>query len=88
MMQPVPGVSAFPNGDNIFSWAATIEGSAGTVRSRQQRCCTTVAFRNADGAARAGVRGADVPAVGELLGEVPLRGPHRQVRDRLLPPER
>ena len=35
MMQPVPGVSAFPNGDNIFSWAATIEGSAGTVRSRQ-----------------------------------------------------
>ena len=51
MMQPVPGVSAFPNGDNIFSWAATIEGSAGTVRSRQQRCCTTVAFRNADGAA-------------------------------------
>ena len=33
MMQPVEGVSAFPNGDNIFDWAATIEGSAGTVRS-------------------------------------------------------
>eukprot|EP01044_Picomonas_judraskeda_P004408 COSAG03_NODE_387_length_8309_cov_2.520828_4_plen_112_part_00 len=32
MMQPVEGVSAFPNGDNIFDWAATIEGSAGTVR--------------------------------------------------------
>eukprot|EP01043_Picozoa_sp_COSAG02_P009508 COSAG02_NODE_323_length_24725_cov_57.558272_13_plen_162_part_00 len=31
-MQPVEGVSAFPNGDNIFDWAATIEGSAGTVR--------------------------------------------------------
>ncbi|KAH7424274.1 hypothetical protein KP509_11G000500 [Ceratopteris richardii] len=26
-----PGVSAFPEGDNIFSWVGTIKGSAGTV---------------------------------------------------------
>ncbi|MCO5583933.1 hypothetical protein L7F22_037851 [Adiantum nelumboides] len=26
-----PGVSAFPEGDNIFSWIGTIKGSAGTV---------------------------------------------------------
>lgn len=31
-MQPVLGVSAFPAGDNIFEWVATIEGSKGTVR--------------------------------------------------------
>lgn len=26
-----PGVSAFPEGDNIFSWVGTIKGSSGTV---------------------------------------------------------
>eukprot|EP00850_Spirogloea_muscicola_P011882 SM000075S21971 [mRNA] locus=s75:384172:385622:- [translate_table: standard] len=26
-----PGISAFPEGDNIFQWAGTIKGSAGTV---------------------------------------------------------
>eukprot|EP00475_Leptophrys_vorax_P026034 TRINITY_DN36478_c0_g1_i1.p1 TRINITY_DN36478_c0_g1~~TRINITY_DN36478_c0_g1_i1.p1 ORF type:complete len:178 (-),score=1.11 TRINITY_DN36478_c0_g1_i1:213-746(-) len=26
-----PGVSAFPEGDNIFSWVGTIQGSSGTV---------------------------------------------------------
>lgn len=26
-----PGVSAFPEGDNIFSWVGTIKGSVGTV---------------------------------------------------------
>lgn len=26
-----PGISAFPEGDNIFSWAGTIQGSEGTV---------------------------------------------------------
>ena len=26
-----PGVSAFPEGDNIFSWVGTIKGSLGTV---------------------------------------------------------
>ena len=25
------GISAFPDGDNIFSWVGTIEGAAGTV---------------------------------------------------------
>ena len=26
-----PGVSAFPDGDSLFSWAGTIQGPAGTV---------------------------------------------------------
>ncbi|KAK6174447.1 hypothetical protein SNE40_017723 [Patella caerulea] len=26
-----PGISAFPDGDNLFNWIATIEGGAGTV---------------------------------------------------------
>ena len=26
------GISAFPDGDNIFNWVGTIEGAAGTVR--------------------------------------------------------
>ncbi|OEL14550.1 Ubiquitin-conjugating enzyme E2 19 [Dichanthelium oligosanthes] len=26
-----PGVSAFPNGDNIFDWVGAIAGSAGTA---------------------------------------------------------
>lgn len=26
-----PGISAFPDGDNIFSWIGTIKGSVGTV---------------------------------------------------------
>lgn len=26
-----PGISAFPEGDNIFSWIGTIKGSNGTV---------------------------------------------------------
>ena len=31
------GISAFPDGDNIFSWIGTIEGAAGTVRRAQTR---------------------------------------------------
>ena len=31
MMTPPVGVSAFPNSDNMFSWAGTIEGVSGTV---------------------------------------------------------
>lgn len=30
-MSSDPGISAFPEGDNIFSWAGTIQGSVGTV---------------------------------------------------------
>jgi ubiquitin-conjugating enzyme E2 C len=26
------GISAFPDGDNIFNWVGTIEGASGTVR--------------------------------------------------------
>lgn len=26
-----PGVSAFPEGDNLFKWVGTIEGGKGTV---------------------------------------------------------
>ena len=26
-----PGVSAFPDGDSLFSWMGTIQGAAGTV---------------------------------------------------------
>lgn len=26
-----PGVSAFPDGDNLFKWIGTIEGGKGTV---------------------------------------------------------
>ena len=29
-MDPAPGISAFPAGDNLMTWAATIEGSDGT----------------------------------------------------------
>ena len=31
------GISAFPDGDNIFNWVGTIEGAAGTVRL-EPRC--------------------------------------------------
>jgi ubiquitin-conjugating enzyme E2 C len=31
MSAKTPGISAFPDGDNLFSWTGTIEGSAGTV---------------------------------------------------------
>ncbi|KAI8843760.1 Ubiquitin-conjugating enzyme E2 11 [Chytriomyces hyalinus] len=31
MMSNTPGVSAFPEADNLLSWAATIEGPVGTV---------------------------------------------------------
>nr|CAD1833413.1 unnamed protein product [Ananas comosus var. bracteatus] len=31
MMCGDPGISAFPEGDNIFSWKGTIDGGAGTV---------------------------------------------------------
>lgn len=27
MLEPVPGVSAFPNGENVKSWSATIDGT-------------------------------------------------------------
>ena len=30
-MDPAEGISAFPAGDNLTQWTATIEGSAGTV---------------------------------------------------------
>lgn len=30
-MSSVPGVSAFPEGDNLLSWVGTIQGAAGTV---------------------------------------------------------
>ena len=29
-MDAIPGVSAFPSGDNLTTWDATIEGSEGT----------------------------------------------------------
>eukprot|EP00026_Physarum_polycephalum_P018869 Phypoly_transcript_20628.p1 GENE.Phypoly_transcript_20628~~Phypoly_transcript_20628.p1 ORF type:complete len:187 (+),score=20.30 Phypoly_transcript_20628:38-562(+) len=31
MMSSVPGVSAFPEGDNLLSWVGTIQGAGGTV---------------------------------------------------------
>lgn len=31
MMQPAPGVSAFPDGDSFFFWLGTIQGVQGTV---------------------------------------------------------
>jgi ubiquitin-conjugating enzyme E2 C len=31
-MSSVPGVSAFPEGDNLLSWVGTIQGAAGTVQ--------------------------------------------------------
>ena len=31
MMSPVPGVSAFPESDNLMKWKATITGPEGTV---------------------------------------------------------
>jgi len=30
-MSADPGVSAFPDGDNLFKWIGTIEGGKGTV---------------------------------------------------------
>jgi hypothetical protein len=32
MMGGDAGISAFPDGDNIFQWTGTITGGAGTVR--------------------------------------------------------
>ena len=31
MSKADPGVSAFPDGDSLFSWMGTIQGAAGTV---------------------------------------------------------
>ena len=31
MMSPVPGISAFPESDNLMRWKATIVGPDGTV---------------------------------------------------------
>ncbi|KAJ3085459.1 Ubiquitin-conjugating enzyme E2 C [Quaeritorhiza haematococci] len=31
MMNNVPGISAFPDSDNLFSWIGTVTGPAGTV---------------------------------------------------------
>jgi ubiquitin-protein ligase len=31
-MGSTKGISAFPEGENLFKWAATIEGAEGTVR--------------------------------------------------------
>eukprot|EP00743_Colponemidia_sp_Colp-15_P001149 GILK01001262.1.p1 GENE.GILK01001262.1~~GILK01001262.1.p1 ORF type:complete len:203 (+),score=24.91 GILK01001262.1:88-609(+) len=31
MMSAVPGISAFPDGDNLFNWVGTIKGSEGTA---------------------------------------------------------
>jgi ubiquitin-conjugating enzyme E2 C len=33
MMGGDAGISAFPDGDNIFQWTGTITGGAGTVRT-------------------------------------------------------
>ena len=33
MMSAESGISAFPDGDNIFQWTGTITGGGGTVRS-------------------------------------------------------
>lgn len=35
MMSGEKGVSAFPDGDNLFKWIGTIQGPAGTVTSSQ-----------------------------------------------------
>jgi hypothetical protein len=101
MMQPVEGVSAFPNGDNIFDWAATIEGSAGTVRSfPQPECaaarCALCAVRpvlaqqrlTRRAGAHAGVRELVLQAVSVVLRQVPVRGPDCEVRHCMFPPER
>jgi len=32
------GISAFPDGDNIFAWVGTIQGGAGTVRALRLAC--------------------------------------------------
>lgn len=32
-MSGSPGISAFPEGDNMFKWIGTIEGGNGTVSS-------------------------------------------------------
>ena len=36
MMGGDPGLSAFPDGDNIFQWTGTITGSEGTVRAARR----------------------------------------------------
>lgn len=36
MMSAESGLSAFPDGDNIFHWTGTISGGAGTVRLHAQ----------------------------------------------------
>lgn len=33
-----PGVSAFPDGDNLFKWIATLTGPQGTVRYWSENC--------------------------------------------------
>ena len=38
MMSAEAGLSAFPDGDNIFQWTGTITGGAGTVREAARAC--------------------------------------------------
>ncbi|KAN0053211.1 hypothetical protein ACTA71_009660 [Dictyostelium dimigraforme] len=36
MMGPSPGISAFPDGDNIFNWIGTIQGAKDTVYEQME----------------------------------------------------
>ena len=40
-MSADPGVSAFPEGDNLFRWIGTIEGGKGTVSTSEYSPGTT-----------------------------------------------
>ncbi len=36
MLEPVPGVSAFPDGENVMRWRATIDGTADSYYANMQ----------------------------------------------------
>jgi len=40
MMSGERGISAFPDGDKLFSWVATVEGPSGTVYEGFTKICT------------------------------------------------